>query len=755
MPIYFYLLQLLFLLVLFLVALYYVNNKWIRLFILFLSSIFINLQIASIYLGNSFIDYKFYNHFSSDIVLSSIGFFWLETVVFITLILVTYFVLSWSSTKLKSVKLINYKFALVLSLISLLALNISGGVFRNLYDLIYLLNAPEKDFKNSLNALGIDDATYVRPENVKAIPGKNIIVISLESLEKSFLNDKHSSLTPNLRKLSTEYLFYNMPQDPGSGWTSGSIYTMLTGVPSYFMSDGNNVFQKSLDVKLTGVSHVLDNAGYELRYIIGKPEFSGLNDLLIKYRFNVISESNTSVKYPYSPWGLHDKDLFSEAEKYLLSKKNSNKPFALFLSTVSTHFPDGVYDSRMEDLIPKQDSDLEFMVASLDYHIGSLFKLLKEEGMLDNTVVYLLPDHLMMGNNQKFTGYTQKDRSLYLITNAENNVLSYPIAKDIYQIDIPKLILEGAQVKHNAKFLTDYIDSENNPQFLASNILHLVSLNEASLTTSTESGFKKGLLQELKDGFYSFKSKIQKSDQLTPKNSQIIINDTIGRFIAHAGGEIENIKYTNSLEALDNSYSKGFRLFELDIIETSDGKLVAAHDWEHWAAITKYEGDLPASSVDFLSHKLHGKFTPLDITTINNWFIEHPEAILVTDKINEPRKFAAQFVDKERLMMELFSLDAIKEGLAVGIRSAMPSDNVVSNLPGDRVELLKKMGVSHIAISRTAISKNISFLLQLKSAGIKTYVFHVNHIRGIDEEYVYDNELQYIYGMYADKWTFK
>ncbi|WP_339666208.1 hypothetical protein, partial [Maribacter arcticus] len=48
----------------------------------------------------------------------------------------------------------------------------------------------------------------------------------------------------------------------------------------------------------------------------------------------------------------------------------------------------------------------------------------------------------------------------------------------------------------------------------------------------------------------------------------------INRFIAHAGGEVNGIKSTNSKNALDENYKKGFRIFELDIIETSDGKLV-------------------------------------------------------------------------------------------------------------------------------------------------------------------------------------
>ena len=39
------------------------------------------------------------------------------------------------------------------------------------------------------------------------------------------------------------------------------------------------------------------------------------------------------------------------------------------------------------------------------------------------------------------------------------------------------------------------------------------------------------------------------------------------RYIAHAGGEVNGVKSTNSKHALDENYKKGFRIFELDIIE--------------------------------------------------------------------------------------------------------------------------------------------------------------------------------------------
>lgn len=50
------------------------------------------------------------------------------------------------------------------------------------------------------------------------------------------------------------------------------------------------------------------------------------------------------------------------------------------------------------------------------------------------------------------------------------------------------------------------------------------------------------------------------------------------RFIAHALGGIDGKKYTNSLEALNEGYDNGIKLFEVDLSMTSDNVMVARHD---------------------------------------------------------------------------------------------------------------------------------------------------------------------------------
>ncbi|WP_405382192.1 interleukin-like EMT inducer domain-containing protein [Maribacter sp. LLG6340-A2] len=225
----------------------------------------------------------------------------------------------------------------------------------------------------------------------------------------------------------------------------------------------------------------------------------------------------------------------------------------------------------------------------------------------------------------------------------------------------------------------------------------------------------------------------------------------IDRYIAHAGGEVNGVKSTNTKDALDQNYNKGFRLFELDIISTSDGHLVAAHDWNMWARFTDYTGTLPPTHEQFMKQKIYGDYTTMDMQGINAWFKTHPDAILVTDKVNDPIAFANAFVDKNRLIMELFSVMSVEKASEEGIQ-AMISQEPLLKIKGDKINFLKVNNVKYVGLSRRMIASQNKLLLKLREAGIKVYVYNVNFDPGKDEQYVQDNELGLVYGMYADKW---
>lgn len=955
------------------------------------------LQIISVYLSSSLIDYRFVEHFNfRDITLSAS--FYIPQLILAVFI---WFVLSFGMFKLGRMickqDAFNSRIKLLGALGMLALLFLPNGIIPTLYKVASLKSTNSESFLDALSKLGISKEEYLSHDEISAKAGKNVIILSLESFERSLLNENLSHLTPELNKLAKAYSFFPMQEMAGSDWTQGSLYTFLTGVPFFFGGNRERVFEQAEETKINTLPLVFDKAGYEQLYIMGKPEFSATDKLLNILGIDILSEKNTANKYEKTPWGLRDKDLFTELKKASTNLSQKNKPFVLYASTVSTHWPDGVYDERMEAFIEPQKSELAFSIKSLDYLIGDFMNYLKEAGILEHTVVYIFPDHQYMQTLSHADLSFEDPKGLYLISTAELQTVKTDSEKPLFQIDLPRLFLQGAGIQHNARFLSDFIKADKK-LFLESNQNNILRFNEAALIDPTFEGdlslsltengelvlknatheqiiegignegtfavnivfdekmrisleqatvqeafvnpplskhifvskkagiisaylrsgkdvfaFRQGsgplhfleseraemdasnlykekifqhyparfkhsplhpnslveiissshevparfrksqitagervfrlspgiTLLTLKNEAYQIKrydtftdaptakafiqdiEKLIKQAQffslivdvsvgnqlrafekslkklglyklasLTENQAYIAYSDkgfvleetdnrflafsfphfgvpikrtknelttqskTPARFIAHGGGAIDGEIYTNSLEALNHNYQKGFRYFELDIIKTADGQYVAAHDWEVWKAQTGYEGKVPVSLEVFKKHLIKERFHSLDMEAINTWFAQHPDAILVTDKVNDPKDFVSQFMDKKRLMMELFSLEALEAGAQLGIRSAMPSMNVLNAIAGDKIAYLKGLGVKDVAVSLDLLYRDLSFFQQLKAHGIRTYLFHINRYPWMDETHALLFEMDYVYGIYADEWTF-
>ncbi len=222
------------------------------------------------------------------------------------------------------------------------------------------------------------------------------------------------------------------------------------------------------------------------------------------------------------------------------------------------------------------------------------------------------------------------------------------------------------------------------------------------------------------------------------------------RFIAHAGGAIEGFSYTNSLEALNQSYKNGLRYFELDLNTTRDNKIVATHDWSNWKKNTSYQGPIPPVLKDFMSYKLHQKFTPLDAKLITNWFTEHPDTYLVTDKINNPRTMLKIFPTfSKRIYMELFSWDAIKQANALPLGGVLATGNLFTE-KNDYLQYIEKFNVKYVALSRKRIPHHLEKLIEMKKRGIKVYLFHTNQ-DGFTDSKTFKKMVPLAYGLYIDQ----
>ena len=115
--------------------------------------------------------------------------------------------------------------------------------------------------------------------------------------------------------------------------------------------------------------------------------------------------------------------------------------------------------------------------------------------------------------------------------------------------------------------------------------------------------------------------------------------------VAHAGGGIDGVAYTNSIEALNQNYAQGFRLFEMDFSWTSDNELVCLHDWgftfeKRFGFKTKKIPD--RSTFEYLVDHF-GDYHACTLDELAEWMEEHPDSILITD-VHVERKVALQMI---------------------------------------------------------------------------------------------------------------
>jgi glycerophosphoryl diester phosphodiesterase len=883
----FYACQIIILFILFLFISCKIKRKKTRILFSIIVSIIITFEILSLYVTGKFIDYNFYSHMYLDAISTYIFLFFKQIIFFSIIFVLISFIFYYISERIIVSSLCFNKYFIPTTLMCIIIFSISGGIFNETYKVYKIIKAEEKDFDQALIDLGISPIEYITPSNITSEKGKNIIVISIESLELGFLGKD----TPNLSKLSNEWTFFNkMIQGEGEGNTSASLYNHQVGMHFFFKEQANSTFQGIVSTKLTGLGHILNNAGYNSKYILGNADFAGMSDFLNIYNISTVSQDNTLGKYPTVKNGLNDYDLFQEAKLQINEfQKDSNKPFALFLSTINTHFPNGIYDKRMEEFISIKGNDLEFSVSAVDYLVNDFLTYLKEKDLLKNTAIYIFPDHKFMGaTGSVYDKLSKSSRHLYLLTNVKENKFLKQTSDIINKIELPRMIIDGAEIKSNATFLADFIKGGDIQSFLKKNMLKLTTLNTASFSRKNYQKdimvnvINNNLIVSAKDDIivnlpitskneiyglnfnsdvvllnknwmsdncevlkrgddkkfpklymsislnnekiekvclgnlrgvgvckkdkaiifskeeiknlvknentsvsYFYNSSLMYIDYLECKSKKIpdfidrrlseawytfvgtfeedekfnisidSYSKDINRFIAHAGGQIDNHIYTDSLEAMNLSYKNGFRLFELDIIKTSDNIYVAAHDWLKWAEITGYKGTLPPDRNTFKEQKIYNKYTSIDINDINKWFKNHPDAILVTDKVNTPLDFSSKFIDKNRLMMELFTWDAVKEGIKANIKSSMPTGSILKQINGNKIAYLKNLGITDISSSMKIINYDKDFVKDIVNAGIHIYAFHLHVDEEKDEKYIICKERNYFYGMYADKFDFK
>lgn len=216
--------------------------------------------------------------------------------------------------------------------------------------------------------------------------------------------------------------------------------------------------------------------------------------------------------------------------------------------------------------------------------------------------------------------------------------------------------------------------------------------------------------------------------------------------IAHAFGGVkrdgEMYAYTNSLEAFEENYAKGMRVFETDLLLTSDGMLAAVHDWE------RYGAEDAMSYLDFRQGSFYdGKLTQLTGSDIIDLMVRYPDIYIVTDtKYTSMERYRLQFSqlvylahakDAEEVLDRVI-VQVYNQGMYGIAYDIYPWKSVIYTLyqsPDDLDEVIRfctKKGIEIVTMNYEHMMEDM--VTKLNEAGIMTFTHTVNDMEEVRRE---------------------
>lgn len=146
-------------------------------------------------------------------------------------------------------------------------------------------------------------------------------------------------------------------------------------------------------------------------------------------------------------------------------------------------------------------------------------------------------------------------------------------------------------------------------------------------------------------------------------------------YIAHAGGAVNQQTYTNSLEALEANYVRGYRFFEIDFSWKADGELVAIHDWQgafRGQFSVPEQMNVPTEA-EFLQLEMNAGLSQLNLEGVLTWAKEKGDAFIVTDVKHDNtkalRKIREDFKEMQtRVIPQVYSYQEYHAVYAMGYK---------------------------------------------------------------------------------------
>ncbi|MGV2805006.1 sulfatase-like hydrolase/transferase [Clostridium perfringens] len=226
--------------------------------------------------------------------------------------------------------------------------------------------------------------------------GKNLIAIQVESLENFVIGQKvyGQEITPNINKLLKNSLYFdNIKEQNNSGISSDCDLMVNTSMLP--VRDGSTFFGYPW-TEYNTLQDLLNSKGYNT--ISTHPEVPGnwnWAEAHKSFKANKIWDASQFNQSEVIGLGMSDESYLKQIGDKL---KKEKQPFYTFLVTLTSHGPfevpeDKQYLNLPEDLNKNMLGAYFQSVRYTDEAIGKFINQLKEEGLLENTVIMLYGDH--------------------------------------------------------------------------------------------------------------------------------------------------------------------------------------------------------------------------------------------------------------------------------------------------------------------------------------------------------------------------
>lgn len=204
--------------------------------------------------------------------------------------------------------------------------------------------------------------------------------------------------------------------------------------------------------------------------------------------------------------------------------------------------------------------------------------------------------------------------------------------------------------------------------------------------------------------------------------------------ILHAGGATpQGVAGSNSLEALDRSYSLGYRTMELDFCWTQDGALACVHDWETYYAPGTGAAAPSLAEFESVRGSTYG-YTSMTLDHLAQWLESHPDARIVTDIKEDGTAGAALIAQRypqlqDRFIIQIYRMEEYAPVAELGYQDIILTVYQMTWNEKTDAQALALFAADHPLYALTFPEELVQlsgYVDRLAAAGVPLYVHTVN-----------------------------